>query len=67
MPVIFSKYWNMVHGQTPEDVRKDEEGMQVMRALGRNMVWFLKLKETGEKAGVKIPRQEIRIPTNFIR
>ncbi len=31
MPIISSRYWNMVHGSTPEEVKKDEEGMQVMR------------------------------------
>ncbi len=66
MPVISSRYWNMVHGQTPEDVKKDAEGMQTMRALGRNMAWFLKLKEAGEAAGITPPAQEIRTPTNFI-
>ncbi len=41
MPIITSRYWNMVHGARPEDVAKDEEGMQVMRILGKNMAWFL--------------------------
>ncbi len=68
MPVISSRYWNMVHGNTPEEVAQDEEGLQIMRVLGRNMAWFLKLKEAGEKAGVPLPRQEDRrIATNFIR
>jgi hypothetical protein len=44
MPVISSRYWNMVHGATPEDVKKDLEGLQTMRILGRNMAWFLKCK-----------------------
>ena len=44
MPVISSRYWNMVHGNTPEEVRQDAEGLQTMRVLGRNMAWFLKLK-----------------------
>jgi hypothetical protein len=34
----------MVHGATPEDVKKDLEGLQTMRILGRNMAWFLKCK-----------------------
>ena len=42
MPIISSQYWNMVHGQTPEDVKKDIEGLQIMRTLGRNMAFFLK-------------------------
>ena len=67
MPVISSRYWNMVHGATPEDVKKDLEGLQTMRVLARNMAWFLKCKEAGIKAGVKFPEREETILTNFIR
>jgi len=68
MPVISSRYWNMVHGSNPEDVLKDEEGMQTMRVLARNMAWFLKLREAGDKLGVKLPKQEESVKrTNFIR
>lgn len=66
MPVISSQYWNMVHGFTPEDVKKDLEGMQTMRTLARNMAWFLKCKEAGEKAGVPLPKKEARQSTHFI-
>ena len=57
----------MVHGAEPEDVKKDLEGLQIMRVLARNMAWFLKCKEAGEKAGVQFPVQEKNIYTNFIR
>lgn len=57
----------MVHGCTPEDVKKDLEGMQTMRVLGRNMAFFLKCKEAGLKAGLSIPEKEERVFTNFIR
>lgn len=67
MPVISSQYWNMVHGSTPDDVKQDLEGLQTMRALARNMAWFLKCKEAGAKAGVPLPVKEDRIATNFIR
>ena len=68
MPIATSRYWNMVHGNTPEEVRKDEEGMQIMRYLGRNMAWLLKLKEAGEEVGISLPKQEeTRLATNFIR
>jgi multimeric flavodoxin WrbA len=67
MPVISSGYWNMVHGQTPEDVKKDLEGLQTMRILARNMAWFLKCKEAGIKAGVAFPQREAKVATNFIR
>jgi multimeric flavodoxin WrbA len=67
MPVISSRYWNMVHGNTPEDVKKDLEGLQTMRILARNMAWFLKCREAGEKAGVPLPAREDVVMTNFIR
>lgn len=67
MPVISSRYWNMVHGAKPEDVKKDLEGLQTMRVLARNMAWFLKCKEAGMKAGVQLPVKEDMIFTNFIR
>jgi multimeric flavodoxin WrbA len=67
MPVISSRYWNMVHGAEPEDVKKDLEGLQIMRVLARNMAWFLKCKEAGTKAGVQLPVKEENIYTNFIR
>jgi multimeric flavodoxin WrbA len=67
MPVISSQYWNMVHGAQPEDVAKDLEGLQIMRTLARNMAFFLKCKEAGVAAGVKLPKQEKPIRTNFIQ
>lgn len=68
MPIISSKYWNMVHGATPEQVKQDLEGMQVMRMLGRNMVYYLKCIEAGKKAGINRPSPEDKnIFTNFIR
>ena len=56
-----------MHGAAKEEVEKDLEGLQNMRFLARNMAWFLKLKEAGEKAGVEFPRQEEVIYTNFVR
>jgi multimeric flavodoxin WrbA len=67
MPIISSRYWNMVHGAKPEDVKKDLEGLQTMRVLARNMAWFLKCKEAGMKAGVQLPMKEESIFTNFIQ
>ncbi|MCL2366792.1 MAG: flavodoxin family protein [Oscillospiraceae bacterium] len=42
MPVISSQYWNAVHGNKPEHVLQDAEGLQIMRVLGNNMAWMLK-------------------------
>jgi multimeric flavodoxin WrbA len=67
MPVISSRYWNMVHGFTPEEVKQDLEGIQIMRVLGKNMAWFLKCKEAGMRAGVPLPKKEKLISTPFIR
>ena len=67
MPVVSSNYWNMVHGARPEDVLRDEEGLQIMRNLGRNMTWLLKCIEAGRAAGVEAPTAETAARTNFIR
>lgn len=67
MPIVTSQYWNQVHGNTPEEVLKDEEGLQTMRTLGENMVWLLRCIEAGRAAGVKEPQYEPPLRTNFIR
>ncbi len=61
MPVVSSQYWNSVHGWNPEDVMKDEEGLQTMRVLGENMAWMLKAL-----ANSPHPQYEARLRTNFI-
>lgn len=67
MPVVSSQYWNMVHGNTPDEVKQDLEGLQTMRTLGRNMAWMLKCIEAGKKAGIDFPEHEEKVATNFIR
>lgn len=67
MPLAASNYWPMVHGSKPEDVLKDEEGVQIMRILGKNMAWLIKSIEAGKQAGISIPAQETKIKTNFIK
>lgn len=67
MPVVSSQYWNQVHGNTPEEVVQDIEGMQTMRTLGHNMAWLLKCIEAGRAAGINRPDIETQIKTNFIR
>ena len=67
MPIATSVYWNQVHGNTPEQVREDEEGLQTMRYLGENMAWLIKCIQAGKAAGVAEPEQEKRGTTNFIR
>lgn len=66
MPIVSSQYWNQVHGNSPEEVRRDKEGLQIMRTLGMNMAGLLKSIEAGTQAGVKKPVYEERVATNFI-
>lgn len=61
-----SNYWNVIHGAAPGDVKEDEEGKQIMRVLGKNMAWLMKLIDFG-KGEVKEPEKENKIFTNFIR
>lgn len=67
MPVVSSRYWNNVHGNTPEEVEQDAEGLWTMRQLGRNMAWLLRSIEAGRAAGLEPPAQEPGARTNFIR
>ncbi len=67
MPIISTRYWNMVHGAKPEDAEKDEEGMQSMRILARNMAYYLKCIEAGKEKGINPPEQEKVTYTNFVR
>ena len=67
MPIVSSQYWNQVHGNTPEEVMQDEEGLQTMRTLAENMAWLIKCIEAGRCAGIELPEYEKRIGTNFIR
>ncbi|MDE5967177.1 MAG: flavodoxin family protein [Lachnospiraceae bacterium] len=66
MPVVSSQYWNQVHGFTPDDVRKDLEGLQTMRTLGSHMAWLLKCIEIGRQNGIEKPERETPVRTNFI-
>lgn len=67
MPIISSRYWNMVHGREASDLEKDEEGLQTMRILARNMAYFLKCLEAGKEKGIEKPKGEKTILTNFVR
>lgn len=66
MHVVGSQYWNQVHGFSADDVRKDAEGLQTMRTLGRNIVWLLKSIKCGADHGITKPEHETKTFTNFI-
>lgn len=61
MPIASGQYWNAVHGNTPEEVKQDIEGMQQMRDLARSIVWMLKNLKDTEK-----PEREDKTFFNFI-
>ena len=63
MFIVTSQYWNSIHGFTPEDVKKDLEGLQTMRTLGKNMANLL---QSLDKANLPAPEAEGKIMTNFI-
>ena len=66
MPVASGQYWNGIHGSNASDAVQDEEGMQQMRTLARNMSFLMKSIALGkEKYG--LPEKEVHAWTNFIR
>lgn len=67
MPIISSRYWNVIHGSSPQEVMQDTEGLQIMRVLAKNMAWVLKCIEAGKQAGIEPPTIEDKTFMNFIR
>ncbi len=67
MPVVGSTYWNIIHGQKSGEVQKDEEGIQTMQNLAKNMAWMLKCFEAGKHAGIALPDTKKIVMTNFVR
>ncbi|MBU1565495.1 MAG: flavodoxin family protein [Proteobacteria bacterium] len=61
-----SNYWNVIHGTRPGEATQDEEGKQIMRTLGKNMAWLMKLVQHG-KGTITPPEREGKIYMNFIR
>ncbi len=64
MILATTNYWNIIHGRTPGEVTQDAEGIQIMRVLGKNMAWILKMKEAST---IEPPKKEIKEITNFVR
>ena len=67
MLVVTSQYWNQVHGARAEEVQEDQEGLQTMRTLAKNMTWIMRCIEAGKQAGIPLPVQEPVTYTNFTR
>jgi len=66
MLIPSSNYWNVIHGAKPGEVEQDEEGVQIMQVLGRNMAWLMKLVENG-KGNIPAPEAAKKRYMNFIR
>ena len=66
MPVVSSQYWNNVFGRLPGDAAQDEEGLQTMRVLARNMSFLMKSIALG-KEQYGLPAKEAHVMTSFIR
>jgi multimeric flavodoxin WrbA len=66
MPVASSQYWNSVHGRLPGEAASDEEGLQTLRVLARNMSFLMKSIALG-KEQFGLPEKEEHIFTNFIK
>jgi len=63
MPIVSSQYWSMVHGSSAEDVKKDEEGLQTMRIIAKNMAYIIKAFKL---SNLEKPKLEKKLRTNFI-
>ena len=66
MLIATANYWNIIHGRSVGEVTQDLEGRQIMRVLGKNMVWLLKMKEATKKLDIE-PLAEQKVMTHFIR
>lgn len=65
MPIAASQYWNCVHGRACGDAARDEEGLQTMRTLARNMAFLIKSIALGKEA-YGLPTKEPHAWTHFI-
>lgn len=66
MTTVGSCYWNIIHGLVPGEIEQDAEGLRIVRTLGRNLAWLLKLAEYG-KGHVAMPEPTEFAFTNFVR
>ena len=57
MLLVSAKYWNMVHGNTPEQVLSDVEGINNLHILGNNLSWIVKVINSAKKNGIVLPEQ----------
>jgi multimeric flavodoxin WrbA len=66
MAIASSNYWNIVHGTAPGEVERDEEALQIVEVLAKNIAWMLKMREA-TKGSVEPPSPAAKVFTNFVR
>ena len=65
MPVVSSQYWNNIHGHNASDAKKDLEGLQTMRTLGRNMAFLIRSIALGKERFGLPQKEETHCFTSF--
>jgi multimeric flavodoxin WrbA len=63
--IVPTCYWNVIHGNTPDELAEDKEAISIMKVIGKNLVWLLRSLDTAKKT-VPVPEHERRNWTNFI-
>lgn len=66
MMIPTSNYWNIIHGAKPGEALQDDEGVQIMRILGKNMAWMMEMVELSN-GRIAAPEIERKAWMNFIR
>jgi multimeric flavodoxin WrbA len=66
MIVATANYWNVIHGRTPGEVEKDDEGRQIMEVLGAKIAWLLEMRQQTVDT-IPSPDRVNKIATSFIR
>lgn len=64
MLVVPSVYFNVIHATWEGDHSQDQEGVQIMQSLGKNMAWLLQVLEQGKE--IPLPDTALSVRTDFI-
>jgi len=67
MPIVSGRYWNMIHGNSPEEVLQDIEGIQNLQVVATHMAWLLQCIDVAKQNDIPFPTVEKKVKTNFIR
>jgi len=64
--IVPNSYWGVIHGNTPEELSQDKEGLAILKIAGRNMAFLLRALAESRKTA-PMPEAEPYAKTNFIR